>query len=353
MRCDIISLNIKIKNVGNIILLTRSGGYGTMKEIYKKIKTPYKYGAVVKFEDSFTDSPTVFRYNNKWYMYYVRISKSCESSGYETHFSSSDDLLNWKYEGRILKRNSGENWDSKQCGGYAAFPDITFGGTNELEKVNGKYYIAYIGGNNDGYEPDPLQLGMAYTDNPTDAGGYKRLGNPVLSPLDADAREFERKTIFKPCMFEDKKRSLGYKYVNVYNSRAADLKERVYLAVSDDGVNWKRYGDKPIIDETKTVDNLKISGDPQIVMIGDTYVMFYFKAIAYGPAYNTFAVSKNLSDWQLWDGEPLVKSEREWENVFAHKSYVLKYQNVVYHFYCAVNDKNERFIALATSKKLK
>lgn len=200
-------------------------------------------------------------------MYYVRISKSCKTSGYETHFSSSDDLLNWKYEGRILKRDSGDSWDSKQCGGYTAFPDITLRGTNELEKVDGKYYIAYIGGNKNGYEPDPLQLGMAYTDDPSDPNGYTKFEEPVMSPLDADAREYECETIFKADIFEDKKRSLGYRYVNVYNSRASDMKESIYLAVSDDGVKWKRYGDKPIIDETKAIDNLKISGDPQIIIL--------------------------------------------------------------------------------------
>ena len=42
-------------------------------------------------------------------------------------------------------------WDSKQCAGYAAFPDITFGGTNMLQKVNGSYYISYLAGNSDGY----------------------------------------------------------------------------------------------------------------------------------------------------------------------------------------------------------
>lgn len=179
-----------------------------MKEIYEKIKTPYKYGPVVKFDDYLADSPTVFRYNNKWYMYYVRISKSCDTSGYETHFSSSDDLLNWKYEGIILTRNGDTDWDSKQCGGYVAFPDITFGGTNELEKVDGKYYITYIGGNKDGYEPDPLQLGMAYTDDPSDPNGYIKFEKPVLSPLDMDAREYERETILRHICLRIKKEVL-------------------------------------------------------------------------------------------------------------------------------------------------
>lgn len=35
--------------------------------------------------------------------------------------------------------------------------------------------------------------------------------------------------------------------------------------------------------------------------------------------------------------------------MFAHKSYVLKHQGVVYHFYCAVNHAGQRGIAVATS----
>ena len=33
-----------------------------MEQIYQKLKTPYKHGAVVKFDDFWADSPTVFRY---------------------------------------------------------------------------------------------------------------------------------------------------------------------------------------------------------------------------------------------------------------------------------------------------
>ena len=68
-------------------------------------------------------------------------------------------------------------------------------------------------------------------------------------------------------------------------------------------------------------------------------------------AYNTFAVSDDLINWTKWDGNPLVKSELEWENVFAHRQWVIKENNVVYHYYCAVNRK-ERFIALATSQPM-
>ena len=35
--------------------------------------------------------------------------------------------------------------------------------------------------------------------------------------------------------------------------------------------------------------------------------------------------------------------------MFAHKSYVVKHNGVVYHFYCAVNNAGQRGIAVATS----
>jgi hypothetical protein len=77
--------------------------------------------------------------------------------------------------------------------------------------------------------------------------------------------------------------------------------------------------------------------------------MFYFRFVKGMNAYNTFAVSQDLKNWTKWEGKPLVESEYEWENVYAHKQWVIKENGVVYHFYCAVNKKKERFIALANS----
>ena len=34
----------------------------TMQDVYEKIKTPYKYGAVMKFDTALCDSPTVYHF---------------------------------------------------------------------------------------------------------------------------------------------------------------------------------------------------------------------------------------------------------------------------------------------------
>lgn len=132
-----------------------------MQQIYEKIQTPHKAGTVMKWKNDFTDSPTVFKKNDAFYMYFIAISKDCSVSGYETHLATSKDLIQWEYVGSIFRRNDLDRWDSKQCAGYAAFIDTDFNGSNELMRVNNFYYISYLAGNSDGYEQDPLFMGIA------------------------------------------------------------------------------------------------------------------------------------------------------------------------------------------------
>lgn len=79
--------------------------------------------------------------------------------------------------------------------------DITFGGSNELLKIDGKYLLAYMGGNKIGYETTPLSMGIATTENLLDLNGYTKYAKPILSGSDPDAREGETLTIYKADMF--------------------------------------------------------------------------------------------------------------------------------------------------------
>ena len=317
----------------------------TMESVYNMVKTPKKYGAVMKYDDFYCDSPTLFKYNGLWYMYYITISKKVANSGYETRLAVSHNLFDWKEIGIMFSRDNSQKWYSRQMGGYAAFVNNEFGGDNEIHSINGKYYMSFLGADMDGYEPDPLLMGLAWSSEPTK--NFKRLENPILRPDDVDSRQYERKTLYKSFMFEDVLNTTGYSYVNAYNAKDITNRERIYLAVSSDAEKWERYGKTPIIDDVTNNEKAIISGDPQIVRINDLYVMFYFRYNKGQGAYNTFACSYDLITWTKWDGEPLIKPEYNWENVHAHKSYVIKVNENVYHFYCAVNNKDERFIALA------
>jgi predicted GH43/DUF377 family glycosyl hydrolase len=324
----------------------------TMRAIYDEVKTPHKFGIVLRGEGGrIIDCPSVFRRDGKWWMMYVCMNEV----GYETHLAVSDDLLKWNPVGKILSFNGGENggdtWDKWQADGGISLADHHWGGTSELQEYDGKYWMSYIGGALEGYEPDPLSIGIAWTKDPTMPVEWNRIAqNPVLGPAQPDARAFEKKTLYKSNIIWDKSETLGHPFVMYYNGKQEGPGiERIGMAVSQDMIHWSRFGDGPVIDNIKG-----ISGDPQLVLTKDPagraiWVMFYFGHVWKPAAFDTFACSYDMVNWTKWDGPHLTEPSEPFDHKFAHKPWVLKHDGVVYHFYCAVGSEN-RVIALATSE---
>ena len=331
-----------------------------MQHIYQEVRTPYKYGMVVAPTDNYhkIDCPTVFHVGDKWLMTYVVYNgkDGTDGRGYETWLAESDDLLHWTTKGRILSYKDA-GWDMNQRGGFPALVDWTWDGSYELSAFKNKYWMTYIGGHGTGYEAvrEPLNIGMAWTNGDiTQAHEWQSADAPLLSINDKDVQWWEKLVQYKSTIYDDPAKTLGKRFVMFYNAGGINpvnqLKaERIGIALSNDLKKWKRYDGNPVF--ANEVGGI-ITGDAQIAKMGDSYVMFYFKA--YDPsrkynAFNTFAVSRDLIHWQTWDGEDLIIPSKPYDEMFAHKSYVLKHDGVVYHFYCAVNNDQQRGIAVATS----
>lgn len=335
-----------------------------MQKVYEEVKTPYKYGMVIVPSDNShkIDCPTVFRYNDKWYMTYVIYDGkgAKDGRGYETWLSESDDLLHWNTLGRVLSFRDG-TWDMCQRGGFPALADMQWGGSYELQPYKGKYWMTYIGGKGPGYEAisAPLNIGLAWTDEESlpFAHEWNSKKTPILSIDDKDVQWWEKLTQYKSTVYWDKDELLGKPFVMFYNAGGihptTGVKgERVGIALSSDMKKWKRYNGNPVFAHESAG---TITGDAHIQKMGDLYVMFYFSA--FNPsrqykAFNTFACSYDLVNWYDWKGEDLIVPSKEYDNLFAHKSYVIKHNGVVYHFYCAVNEYEQRGIAVATSKRM-
>jgi hypothetical protein len=311
-----------------------------MNDIYKEVKTPYKYGVVISGEGGDpVDCPSVFMHNGTWYMMYICMNKV----GYETHIAQSDNLLEWKPLGKILSFRKG-TWDANQAAGYIALQDPEWKGSHKLMQFDRKYWLSYIGGALEGYETDPLSVGIAWTTDPTVPGPWTRLDGPVLTKDQADCRYWEMLTQYKSNILFDESESLGWPFIMYYNGKSMDGYERIGMAVSKDMRNWVRFGNDPVIDNGSG-----ISGDPQVVRIGDVWVMFYFGAFWKPNAFDTFACSYDLVNWKKWEGPHLVEPSVPWDEQFAHKPWVIYHNGVVYHFYCAVGNQG-RVIGLATSR---
>ena len=357
-----------------------------MNRIYQEVRTPYKYGMVVAPADNYhkIDCPTVFRVGKQWLMTYVVYNgkDGLDGRGYETWLATSDDLLHWQTQGRLLSYPADTaRWDANQRGGFPALIDWKWGGSYGISKYKGNYWMTYIGGHGTGYEAvrEPLNIGMAWTNGDiTQAHEWQTTDQPLLSIKDKDVQWWEQLTQYKSTIYEVKKEKgkgkntlppeiRKYRFLMFYNAGginpANNLKaERIGIAVSNDLKKWKRLKTNPVYyHEAPGI----ITGDAQIVRMSPPattpnvstsgsplYVMFYFSA--YNPdrkynAYNTFAVSRDLIHWQDWTGADLIVPSKTYDEMFAHKSYVVKHDGVVYHFYCAVNNDQQRGIAVATS----
>lgn len=353
---------------GGITAFAQKISKNVMQKIYDEVKTPYKYGMVVAPKDNYhqIDCPMVYREGGKWYMTYVVYNgkDGTDGRGYETWLATSDDLLQWKTLGRLLCY-ADKGWDMNQRAGYPALIDWTWNGSYEMAKYKGRHWMSYFGGEGTGYEAirKPLNMGMASTKGDiTQAHPWETSPSPVLSINDKSAQWWEKLTHYKSTVYWDKNKTLGKPFVMFYNAGginpANQLKaERIGIALSSNMTSWRRLplrtakrktGNPVFFHEAPGI----ITGDAQIVKFPHYYVMFYFSA--YNPerkynAYNTFAVSRDLVNWQDWEGTDLVYPSKPYDDMFAHKSYVLKHQGVVYHFYCAVNHAGQRGIAVATS----
>jgi len=310
----------------------------TMDAIYEQIKTPHKYGLVLVPPDPSRklDCPSIFRNGDSWYMSYIIY----DGRGYETWLATSPDLLHWTTTGRILSF-SDSTWDANQKAGYIS-----------LLKFKGKYWMPYFGGTSTGYEAGTLSIGMAFTTKkPWEPHEWQRLNHPILSPKDTTVSWWDNHTMYKSWVVHDPQRHTGHPFILYYNANGDSLDkrrgaERIGMAVSDDMVNWKRFGKNPILDHS-----VGITGDPYIQKIGDIYALFYFGAFWKGThaAFNRFACSYDLVHWTDWTGPDLIEPSEPYDEVFAHKSFVIKDKGIIYHFYCAVDKKGNRGIALATS----
>lgn len=328
-----------------------------MERVYQEVKTPYKYGMVVVPEDNGKkiDCPTVYRVGKDWFMSYIVF----DGKGYETMLAKSNDLLHWTTTGKLLSfPKDSSRWDAHQRAGYMALQDPQWEGSYALGKYDGKYWMSYIGGRDKGYEAGELSIGVANTQrSPSQVHEWNVLDAPVLRSNDADVRWWENKKEYKSSIIWDKKQSLGAPFVMFYNANGDSSNgnkkirwfERIGMALSQDMIHWKRYLDTPIMQHP-----VGITGDAVVQKMGGLWVMFYYGAFWEGrkDAFNRFACSYDLVNWTDWKGADLIHSSEPYDNKYAHKSYVLKYKGVVYHFYCATNQADQRGIAVATSKDL-
>lgn len=334
-----------------------------------KYLTPYKLNKPVitgsykdgTFDQNAVDCPFVFYHQEQFHMLYVGF----DSIGYQTAMATSDDLINWKFKGLVLPREDHVQWDKVGAAGTWILRNDDINQLPTLKKVDGKYWMIYHSYPGEGYETGPAEMGLAWCED-EDLLNWHRLDKPIFSW--EGGADWEKGGLYKACLIEN-----DSKYYMFYNAKDnpnketkvdnEHWKEQTGVAISDDMLNWERYDKNPILKVEANTWESRFVSDPCVMRDGDKWVMFYFGYDG-KHAQDGIAVSDDLLNWEKHP-EPIIRYgiKGELDENHAHKPSIIKYDGILYHFYCACrrNKKGDttknfgkefRCLTVATSKPL-
>lgn len=312
--------------------------------------TPHKYGRLVlqasaepgAFDSRTVDCPFVFHHGGRFYMTYV----GWDGTGYQTGLASSANLVEWRKEGCILKRdpaspitrhNIAMNWIVRQNQLHSV---------GELRKVRGRFLGAFHAYPNAGLEEGPAVIGLCWSDNLL----HWDIGDICLKP--EDGTSWEEGGLYKPCLLEHE----GTYYL-FYNAKTAgrSWREQTGVATSKDLKTWTRYSGNPILPVGRPDSwDERFASDPCVLLNGKEWAMYYYGFDRTGKARDLLAVG--LDPFHLTKVNAIlvdVGLPGAVDSTFAHKPSVVYHQGALYHFYTAVSGKYPaeiRGIAVARSR---
>ena len=316
-----------------------------------RIGTPYKLGKYVlnasgkdgAFDKISVDCPFVFHHHRRFFMTFVAF----DGIGYQTGLASSSNLVDWKNEGCILKRDSASpilkynvalNWILRENGLYSP---------GELKQVDGNYLGVYHAYPNQGLEQGAAVIGLCRS---------KDLRNwtvdpPCLKPQ--DGADWEHGGLYKPCLLDHQ--GTYYIFYNAKNQTEGSWHEQTGVAMSRDLIHWTRNPGNPVIaNGAAGTPDERFASDPCVLQDGGQWVIYYFGLDARGVARDLAATSPDLLHATKCERILVDVGPRgSIDSAYAHKPSLIQYRGDLYHFYCAVSHESQsevRGISVARSR---
>jgi predicted GH43/DUF377 family glycosyl hydrolase len=313
-----------------------------------------KYGIVLKrgtagaWDDGMVESPMVWfdEARQRYCMVYTGYAHSSpKKRGYESvstaqlGFAWSDDLLHWEKDSRNPvfgpSRIEGNSDSAGATGGFIHLED-------------GKYHLFYIGTTGEGYEKGLKTLNLATSSDLYHWTRYE--GNPIIQPAETGWR---KDAIWHPNIV--KVNHTYYLFFNASGIVHGRREEYIGYATSEDLFHW-RVDDEhsPLLVGSGNVgawDATGRAGDPSIYKVDSTWYMAYYswdgKHAQDGLAWTTEADFPR--GWRMYEKNPILRIglPGSYDSQHAAKPFIFRTPERHYHFYTAVNDKENREIALA------
>ncbi|GGH13657.1 hypothetical protein [Paenibacillus segetis] len=285
-------------------------------------------GMAGSYDSHGVDCPFVFRHHDRFYMMHVGF----DGIGYQTALAVSDDLLTWQHETVILSRlpDSGR-WDHVgAAGSWILLNSNDIGDFPQLKKMNGRYWMIYHSYPDEGYEAGGAVMGLAWTEDES-LHEWHRWDEPIFTYEEGDA--WERQGLYKCCLLEHEGR-----FWMLYNAKGGSewpWQEETGIAWSEDLFHWHRYEQNPVLPCLEGSFYSQFCSDPYIRHDGERWLNFGFGFDGIH-AQGLLAVSNDLLQWETLE-QPLLPhgSTGSLDEIHAHKSCVVIWKGIMYHYYCA------------------
>ncbi len=157
----------------------------------------------------------------------------------------------------------------------------------------------------------------------------------------------------KDCIYQPWLVEQGDRFYDFYNAANGGT-EQTGLAISSDLQSWTRHAGNPVVRVRQGGYDERFASDPKVFRDGDHWIMFYF-GVGRGGAHIMAAFSRDVLHWTPHP-EPLYKAGGHpsgLDKQYAHKiSLVYNPKNdTLYLYYCACGNKG-RGIGLITSRPI-
>lgn len=212
-----------------------------------------------------------------------RMYVSCREKG-AIAVTTSKGGINWSELKIVLDRDTSTGWENIVNRATVVYKD-------------GLYHMWYTGQAN----------GISKIGYATSEDGYKfdRKSEPVL----INEKEWEKYSVMNPDVIYDEEENILKMWYAAGETYEPDV---IGYATSDDGINWNKYDENPILkaNENKiSLDNFKVGGCDVHKISSNSYIMFYIGYINVNNARIFLAKSQDGINW-VRTGKPIIVPQR-------------------------------------------